>query len=310
MVFAPSPQLTVTVEQVDGEPDVHVHAGGQGVWQARMIAALGTPVVLCCALGGETGQVLRHLTGDERVEVRAREVAARNGAYVHDRRDGDREPVARMRPDPLTRHELDDLYEMTVVSALRAGVAVLSGSVDSDDAEVVPAAVYERLTADLTGNGCQVVVDLCGERLAAAVRGVPTVVKVSHEELVADGLADSDAVADLARAARGISGDGVRVVVVSRAEEPALVVLDEELYTLSAPALTAVDSRGAGDSMTAGITAGLAQGRDLPEALRLGAAAGAINVTRHGLGTGSGDAVRTIAERATLRPFDPAEVGA
>jgi 1-phosphofructokinase len=33
-IFAPSPTLTVTVEEHDGEPDVHVHAGGQGVWQA------------------------------------------------------------------------------------------------------------------------------------------------------------------------------------------------------------------------------------------------------------------------------------
>jgi 1-phosphofructokinase len=302
-VFAPSPQLTVTVEQVDDEPDVHLHAGGQGVWQARMIAALGTPVVLCCALGGETGQVLRHLVSGAGIELRVREMAARNGAYVHDRRGGDRFTVARMNPDPLTRHELDDLYELTVVAALHAGIAVLSGSAE-DNAEVVPSTVFERLTADLTGNGCQVIVDLSGKRLAAALKGAPTVVKVSHEELIADRRADSDAVPDLERAARRIAELGVRVVVVSRAAEPALVVLEGKAFTLDAPSLRAVDSHGAGDSMTAGITAALAQGQDLPAALRLGAAAGAINVTRHGLGTGSGDAVRAMAERVDLYPLD------
>lgn len=51
MVFAPSPQLTVTVEERGGEPDLHLHAGGQGVWQARMIASLGVPVTMCAARG-------------------------------------------------------------------------------------------------------------------------------------------------------------------------------------------------------------------------------------------------------------------
>ncbi|HEY0450795.1 5'/3'-nucleotidase SurE [Actinophytocola sp.] len=87
-VFAPSPQVTVTVEELEGRPDVHLHAGGQGFWQSRMITALGSPVTLCCAFGGETGQVLRHLMQVPGIEVRARAGTARNGAYVHDRRGG------------------------------------------------------------------------------------------------------------------------------------------------------------------------------------------------------------------------------
>ncbi|MGQ0777337.1 MAG: hypothetical protein ACT4NY_23475 [Pseudonocardiales bacterium] len=46
MVFAPAPELTVTVEDRSGVPDLHVHAGSQGVWQARMIASLGVRVSL------------------------------------------------------------------------------------------------------------------------------------------------------------------------------------------------------------------------------------------------------------------------
>lgn len=39
-VFAPSPRLTVMAEELDGVPDVHVPAGGDGVWRARMIESL------------------------------------------------------------------------------------------------------------------------------------------------------------------------------------------------------------------------------------------------------------------------------
>ncbi|MFD7659881.1 1-phosphofructokinase family hexose kinase [Actinosynnema sp. NPDC059797] len=301
VVFAPSPELTVTVEELDGAPDIHVHAGGQGVWQSRMIESLGSEVVLCAALGGETGHVLRHLIG---VELKAREVAARNGGYVHDRRDGGRDQVVRMPADALTRHELDDLYEMTLVEGLNAGVAVLSGPAEHD--EPVPDSVYERLTRDLGGNGCQVVVDLSGGRLAAALEGGPAVVKVSHTELTSDGYAKSDDLADLAEGCREIAKSGARAVVVSRAAEETLALIEGSFYLVEVPELSPVDTRGGGDSMTAGLAAGLSQGRSLEESLRLGAAAGAVNVTRHGLGTGSGDVVRELTERVTLRPWDAA----
>ncbi|MEV0675571.1 PfkB family carbohydrate kinase [Actinosynnema sp. NPDC050436] len=301
-VFAPSPQLTVTVEALDGGPDIHVHAGGQGVWQSRMIESLGVEVVLCAALGGETGHVLRHLIG---VDLKVRDVAARNGAYVHDRRDGVRDPLVVMPADALSRHELDDLYEMTLVEGLNAGVAVLSGPAADD--EPVPDSVYERLAADLGGEGCRVVVDLSGGRLAAALKGGPHVVKVSHEELVADGLAESDALPDLARACRRIAECGANAVVVSRAAEDTLAMVGDGFVLVESPKLSTVDTRGGGDSMTAGLAAGLAQGLSVEDALKLGAAAGAVNVTRHGLGSGSGEVVREMVQRVRLKRWEEDE---
>ncbi|HEY0636937.1 MAG TPA: PfkB family carbohydrate kinase [Pseudonocardiaceae bacterium] len=298
VVLAPSPQLTVTVEDLAGEPDIHVHPGGQGVWQARMITSLGG-VELCVTLGGEIGEVLRHLLEGPGITVHAREVSSRNGAYVHDRRDGHRDEVVQMHGDPLTRHALDDLYEVTLVRGMEAGVAVLSGP--SDD-RVVPHTLYERLTADLTANGCQVLLDLAGERLATALPAGPTFVKISHEELLADGLASGGSVAELAAAARGIAGHGPGTVVVSRAAEPALALVEGELFTVHVPALSPVDTRGGGDSMTAGLAAALAHGRPVLDGLRIGAAAGALNIARHGLGSGDGEAVEALARRVELRP--------
>ena len=65
-VFAPSPVVTITVEAGSTEePDIHVHAGGQGFWVARMAARLGGRVTLCVPLGGETGTVLGSLLATE-----------------------------------------------------------------------------------------------------------------------------------------------------------------------------------------------------------------------------------------------------
>jgi 1-phosphofructokinase len=67
-------------------------------------------------------------------------------------------------------------------------------------------------------------------------------------------------------------------------------------YRLDGPSLEVVEARGSGDSMTAAIAAGIALGLDAEVMLRLAVAAGAVNVTRHGLGGADGDVVRRLAE--------------
>ena len=54
--------------------------------------------------------------------------------------------------------------------------------------------------------------------------------------------------------------------------------------------------------MTAGLAVGCARRLDLEPTLRLAAAAGALKVTRHGLGTGQSDGIEKIAERVEVRP--------
>lgn len=306
VIFAPLPVLTVTVENRSGEADIHVHAGGQGVWQSRMVSSLGVPAVLCAALGGETGSVLGHLLPATDVTVRSVPVSSRNGAYVHDRRTGSREIIAESPGSPLDRHELDSLYELTLTEGLTHGRVLLSGPQDD---RVVPADLYRRLATDLGANGCKVAADLAGERLEAVLAGKPDLIKVSHEELLDDGRAKSEEPEDLVEAMRSLRDEGAGTIVVSRSgAAPALALLDGQdsdgaVVEIVMPKLEPADPAGAGDSMTAGMVAALASGRPLRQALRIGAACGALNVVRHGLGTGGAQAVETLAERVELRPW-------
>jgi 1-phosphofructokinase len=301
VVFAPSPQLTMTVEDVDGAPDVHIHPGGQGVWQARMVSVLGLPVTLCGAFGGETGQVLRGLLDGDGITVEALEVSARNGSYIHDRRGGERETLVEMAADPLTRHDLDDLYAVALREGLVAGTAILAGVAEKN---VVPPSLYRRLVADLTEMGCRVVVDLAGEYLEAAREGGPTVIKVSHEEVLAAELAEDDSEKALVRAAEHLAETGAELVLVSRAEKPAIARTADGVRLIEVPSLHHVDTRGAGDSMTAAVAVAMARGEDMDDTLRLGGAAGALNITRHGLGTGEGETIRAIAKHVLLHTLD------
>ncbi|WP_201749950.1 1-phosphofructokinase family hexose kinase [Micromonospora sicca] len=300
MVFAPTPRLTVTVDQPADHPELHLHPGGQGVWQARIIMSLGVEVVLCASLGGEIGQVLEPLLVSEGVDLK---VVVRDsggsGGYVHDRREGTRHEIVDVPGHPLSRHELDELYNLALGEGLRAPVSVLSGP---NDPKLVPADLYRRFAADLGANGSRVVVDLAGEHLTAVLTSGVFFLKVSHEELIADGRAAGDDEEQLTRAMYDLHATGAENVVVSRAEKPALALVDGEVFEVEMPRLEAADPRGAGDSMTAGVAAVTARGGDVHTAIRTGAAAGALNVTRHGLGTGRLDSIIGLVERVRLVP--------
>ncbi|XVU27107.1 1-phosphofructokinase family hexose kinase [Actinoplanes sp. CA-054009] len=303
MVFAPAPQLTVTIEQQHDEPELHVHPGGQGIWQTRMITSLGAEVTLCAAVGGEVGRVLKPLLDFKGVQLRTVPRESGSGWYVHDRRDGKRKEIAEQPGAPFTRHELDELYNLALAEGLRAGNAILSGPAHPS---VIRADVYGRLAKDLRANGCKVIADLCGNHLKAVLKAGLTVVKISHEELIKDGLAKDNSEKQLTEALLKLHDDGAESVLVSRADAGALAMFNEEIYRVGIPKLSIADHRGAGDSMTAGVAAVLAKGGDMHDAVRTGAAAGALNVTRHGLGTGHLDAVQVLTERVKLTPIKKA----
>lgn len=303
VVFAPAPLLTVTVEQEGDHESVHLHAGGQGVWQARMLAAMGRTVTLCAAFGGETGRVARSLLGDDGFDVASIERASWNPAYVHDRRGGARHVVAETDDEALSRHELDELYAATIREGSTASLVVLSGP----HAEAVPSDTYRRLASDLRGLGVMVMADLAGERLRSVVAGGVDVVKVSHEELRDDGIVhDAHDEAELIRAMRELHDAGASQVIVSRAERGALVLHDGRALRFAAPDMEVVDTKGAGDSLTAAAAAMLAAGMPFRLAVAVGVAAGALNVTRHGLGSGDRGAILALAEHVTCEPVEGA----
>ena len=305
-VFAPSPLLTITIEPGVARPEVHLHAGGQGVWVARLAATLGAEVVLCCALGGESGQVLRGLLGSEALTVRSVSAPQPNGVYIHDRRDGSRREVVRVQSQPLVRHAADALYGVALGTGLDCDLSLLTGT---EPADVVDPDLYRRLAGDLGANGTRVIADLTGAQLRSALAGGVELVKISHEELLQEGLAASPALPDLIQAARGLRRAGAHHVLVSRAAAPALVIGEPEgaaELELKGPVFEPLDERGTGDSMFAATGVGLARGRTLLEAVRLGAAAGALNATRRGLGTGTRQEIERLAAHIQVTALDTA----
>jgi 1-phosphofructokinase len=301
-IFAPHPLLTVAIETRGERDDVHTHVGGQGIWVARMAAELGAHPIVCSFIGGESGDVIEHLLEGLPGELRIARTASASGSYVVDRRRGERTLLAQQAAEAPSRHELDDLFSATCAAALDAEVLVVCNPYPAD---TLPLDVFANLVSDARGSGTRVLIDLSTPRLDSALAGGPDLVKINDWELAEYVYGPVSEPHEMRAAAERMHAAGAGTVVITRAGDPAYVLHGGRELELTPPKFDRGAREGCGDSMTGGVAAGLAQGMTMPDALVLGAAAGAANFLRHGLGTGSADVVRDLVRSVGLSEHAP-----
>ncbi len=305
-VFAPNPLLTVTLER-EGETreSIHFHAGGQGVWVAGMALQMGAAPVLCGLLGGEPGELLRPLI-EKTTGARARLVrsASASGCYVTDRRSGERELVSMSLSDAPSRHELDELFSLTCAQAIACGWLVVTNPLPG---ESLPLEVYRDLVADARSGHARTLVDLSSPRLDSALEGEPDLVKINDWEL-AEFVSGPVSTPELLLAgAERLRAGGARSVIVTRGEQPALVLHEDSAWRLTPPRFEHGFREGCGDAMMGALAATWARGESFERAVVIGAAAGAANFLRRGVGHASREVVEQLAAAVTLEPWADAE---
>jgi 1-phosphofructokinase len=301
-VFAPNPLLTVTIEREGSERDsVHFHAGGQGVWASRMALTMGATPILCGFLGGETGELLRPLLEQTTPAEHLRLVrtASASGCYVVDRRSGEREVLAMRLSDPPSRHELDELFSLVCSQALACGWLLVTNPLPGD---ALPLELYGDLVSDAHAGGCKALVDLSSPRLDSVLGSEPDLVKVNDWELAEYVRGPVSTPERLLASARRLQERGARRVLVTRGSSPALVLDRERALKLTPPGFEHGFREGCGDSMMGALIAAWSLGESFERALVLGAAAGAANFLRRGLGHASREVVEELAGTVTLEP--------
>ncbi len=300
-VFAPALLLLIELHRSGDDLDeVHLHAGGQGYWISRMIQALGARPIPCAAVGGEPGHALRSIIAADGLDARLTDMVHANSVVMDDRRGTERAPIAETAIPSLGRHEVDELYSAIVGAAMAAGVCVLAGT---QLAPMFDPDTFRRLVADLRRNDISVVADLCGEPLRGVLDSGVDIVKLSHEELIADGWATGGSIDAIADGVERLHAAGAKAVVVSRQDRSTIAGHEGRIVEVRSPALEVLDGRGGGDSMTAALAVATAREFSFNDGLRLAAAAAALNVSRHGLGTGRRDSIEDIADHVEIRPL-------
>jgi 1-phosphofructokinase len=264
-----------------------------------MAATLGGAPTLCGFLGGETGPVVEHLLGEHGIEHRLVASSQPTGCYVADRRGPERTVLAQAYAAARTRHEVDELVSITLAAALDASSLVVGNPFP---AEGFPAEAYAELVADARGNGVPVLVDLSSPRLDAALEGAPDLVKINDWELAeyVRGPVDGTRLAD---AAAQVRERGAGTVIITRGERPAVAFSADRALEVVAPVFDRGYREGCGDAMMGALAVALGSGATLEDALRLGAAAGAANFLRRGLGSATREVVEELAGQVVVRDY-------
>ena len=226
-----------------------------------MAGELGAYPVLCSLVGGETGRVLEPLLERMPGERRLVRSDSSSGCYVTDRRSGEREVLAQAYIEPPSRHEADELVAATTAAALECNVLAICNPYPGD---ALPIDAYRALVTNARGAGVRVVADLSSPRIEAAAAARPELVKLNDWELAAFTRGPVDTPERLRGAAETLRDLGAANVLVTRAGDPALALLDGEVWELVPPKFEVGSREGCDDTMMGAISAALALGGSFP----------------------------------------------
>jgi|TARA_R110000868_G_scaffold67056_6_gene199348 6-phosphofructokinase 2 len=253
--------------------------GGGGINVARVLARLGCDVEAMYLAGGVTGPVLGGLLERAGIPKRCVEIAGdtRISLAVHEQETGKEYRFVPAGPE-LTFEECQRCLD--AVSQLSCSWLVVSGSLPRG----VPDDFYADIIDIAQMRNMRLVLDTSGPALKAALaRGGVYLVKPSlgeMEQLVGTPLRDSGRI--IAEAKRVVESGGAEVIAVTMGHQGAIMAHAGGVLTLPALAVEVRSAVGAGDSFVAGMTHGLAMGRSLEDAFRLGIAAGTAAVMTPG----------------------------
>ena len=244
-VFASSLVLTVTVEaaEADDGDEIHIHPGGQGFWIARMIDRLGELLRFRPRWAVSRGKLSLPWWQIRASSWSPTDRPDESPIYIHDRRSGKRVSFAEQLEPGLSRHETDDLYSRTLETALATGTVVVTGRYGAGG---IPEFFYSRLGADLASLGLKVVGDMHGPELDAFLKeGQLNLLKVSADDLIADGAIEGDGEEELRSAIQRLVDKGAQGVVVSGGSDgSAIAQVEGSWFRVEQTRLEAADHRG------------------------------------------------------------------
>jgi len=275
----PAVQRTMTfdgleVDAVNRAVGVTETASGKAVNAARVGKALGAEGVVTGFVGGEPGRALRHDLDRGGVRHDFVEVKPKTRVCVTliDRDEGTATELVE-EPGEVDPRDYETLFRVVEVHLKRATALVCGGS-------LAPGGTfdfYARCVRAANALNVPSVVDATGAPLARAAAERPLVVKPNLTELADTTGVPIDSPATLREAIKQVVGAGPQWVVVTAGPQPVVVSDGSTHWAVTVPEVDVVSPIGSGDALAAGIAVALTQGKDVPEAVRLGVACGAAN---------------------------------
>jgi len=273
-----------------------VVAGGKGLNVARAAAALGVRPRVVGLVGGTAGSVILRGAIAEGMLLDAVRMApeSRTCTIIVDPSAGE---TVINESGPIVPAAAGHALAARVRRRLaKARVLVLAGSLPPG----LPADFYARMIR--AAPGVPAILDASGAALRRSLTARPAIVKVNREELAAITGRSLSSHTRVLTTARRVQRSGMSSVVVTMGEDGALTGSDEGWWQVIPPRVRRISAVGAGDSFTAGLAVGVLRGDSFLEAVRLGVATAAVDVTTLRPGEVTGVLVRRMLSRVRVRP--------
>lgn len=252
--------------------------GGKGINVSSMLAQLG---MKSCALGfiaGFTGDALEQGVAAMGIQpdfLKVEQGFTRINVKVHAQEESE---INGQGPQIRYTH-LEQLIKK-LDRLKKDDILVLSGNVPCS----IPQDIYAYIMQHLQGSGIRVCVDARQEALMSTLVYHPFLIKPNHKELAEMFEVELSSREDLLVYAKELQAMGARNVLVSMAEQGALLLTEtQEVYHAPACRGKVVNSVGAGDSMVAGFLYGYLREQSYAAALRYGTACGSASAFSKGI---------------------------
>ena len=285
LTMNPALDVSIAVDQLVAEKKLRCTSplyepGGGGINVAIVIHELGGTASALYAAGGATGQMLRELLEAKGIEQQPVPIEGRTREDITLLEKTSGQLYRLVTPGPkLSDHEKSACLHKLANLGFSPEYMVISGSLPRG----VGPDFYIRVIRMMKPHGTRVILDTKAQSLKEVIKEGVFLVKPNMNELreLAGGELAEEAEQERF-AAQLVAEGGAEIVTVSLGAAGALVVSDRIRQRIRAPAAPIKSRVGAGDSMVAGLTLALSQGRSVAEAVKYGIAAGSAAVMTPG----------------------------
>ncbi|MCB2184176.1 MAG: 1-phosphofructokinase family hexose kinase [Desulfobulbaceae bacterium] len=261
--------------------NVRFDPGGGGINVSRAIKKMDGRSTAVYLYGGYSGQMLKNLLDKENIEQDPLQIAdmTRENLIIYEQATGQQFRFGMPGPD-VTDKEWHNCLDVLEKYAETPHYIVLSGSLPPG----VPDNFYTRISEISDRTDSRLIIDAGGKALKEALHRKIFLLKVNLRELEKLSGEKFHNERQQENLAVKLVDDGKcgRLVVSLGAGGALAVSEDLQCIRLRTPTVPIKSKVGAGDSMVAGISLGLARAMPFPEAVRYGIAAGAAAVMSDG----------------------------
>jgi 1-phosphofructokinase family hexose kinase len=247
-------------------------ASGKGLNIARAARVLGAPLTVTGFAAGDAGRAVVRGARQSGLVLDAVRLRGTSRICTLIIDPGHSETVVNEPGAGVGPRAVGALWRRIEQHLPESSLLIIAGSLPPGMPPVFPAAVIRA------AGSRPAILDTPGEAFRLGVAAGPAVAKLNRRELAATLARPLNGTDDVVRAARDLLAEGARAALVTLGPEGAVLAISTRAWRLLSPNVDRVNTVGAGDSLSAGIAAGLVQGRPLLEAVRLGMAAAASDV--------------------------------